>query len=139
MEKVTNKDIPEVMTSDTDNATKIQPKDTYYPRFAIERKAGEDFVKSITYNRDRFRKEIKRAEDWDSELLVLIEAPKKVFQHGLGFMEYRDVKASQIFGTVNSWERYYNVEFQFGGTRHECQKVAYNAFYHRLGSNLLSD
>jgi len=49
-----------------------EENDTYYPDYAVERKAGEDFVKSLTHDIDRFRKEVKRASDWDSKLLVLI-------------------------------------------------------------------
>jgi len=48
---------------------------TYRPRLAVERKAGEDFAKSITTDRDRFKEEIKRASDWGWPLLVLIESP----------------------------------------------------------------
>ncbi len=50
--------------------------DTYFPQFAVERKSGEDFVSSVTRDRDRFLAEIKRASEWTDPLPVLIEDKK---------------------------------------------------------------
>jgi ERCC4-type nuclease len=114
-------------------------KDTYYPRYAVERKAGQDFVSSITSGRDRFREEIKRTSDWDSELLVLIEEPRRTFKRQEGFMRYRDVTWPQISGTVEKWERYYNVDFNFVGTRERAQQKAFDALGAKLRATLVSD
>lgn len=111
--------------------------DTYYPTYAIERKAGQDFISSITRDRDRFKDEIKRAADWDSPLLVLIEEPKKMFKRQQGFMKYRDVSWASINGTVEKWERYYNVEFQFCGTRERCQQKTYDTLASKLRTTLV--
>lgn len=113
-----------------------EEKDTYYPDYAIERKAGEDFVKSITIDRGRFLDEIKRASEWDSELIILIEESKTFFRRQRGFMKYRDVSPNQIFGTVNKWERYYNVDFRFAGNRERCQQIAFDTLTTRLRSHL---
>lgn len=107
-------------------------KDTYYPRYAIERKGGDDFISSITRDMNRFKKEMKRASGWESPLLVLIEEPKVIFKRGNGFMQYRDVPSSQIFGTVGTLERNYNVTFEFAGTRERCQQIAFDALSSRL-------
>lgn len=115
-----------------------EDKDTYYPSYAVERKAGQDFVSSITQDRERFLKEVKRAAEWNSELLVLIEEPKTMFKRQRGFMQYRDVAPSQIFGTVEKWERYYNVNFRFAGTRERAQQIAFDALSSRLRSLLTS-
>jgi ERCC4-type nuclease len=112
-------------------------QDTYYPTFAIERKAGEDFVKSITHGRDRFLEEIKRASDWDVPLPVLIEEPRTTFKRKRGFMKYRDVAPSQIFGTTNKWEKYYNVNFIFAGTRERAQRKAFEKLGTRLRASLV--
>jgi ERCC4-type nuclease len=112
--------------------------DTYHPRYAIERKGGDDFINSITRDRERFKKEIKRASDWECPLLVLIEEPKVTFKRGDGFMQYRDISASQIFGTVGTWERHYNVDFEFAGTRDRCQQMAFDALASRLRAVLTS-
>lgn len=114
-------------------------RDTYYPSYAVERKAGQDFVSSITRGRDRFREEIKRTSDWDSELLVLIEEPRRKFKRQYGFMKHRDVEWSQISGTVERWEHYYNVDFQFVGTRERAQRKAFDALAAKLRSTLVAD
>jgi ERCC4-type nuclease len=116
-----------------------EENDTYYPNYAVERKAGQDFVSSVTRDRDRFRDEVKRASDWDSKLLVLIEEPKTLFKRQQGFMRYRDVSPSQLFGTVEKWERYYNVEFKFVGTRQRGMELTFEALSSRLRSVLTSE
>jgi ERCC4-type nuclease len=115
-----------------------EENDTYYPNYAIERKAGQDFVSSITRHRSRFLKEVKRASDWDSELLVLIEEPKRLFKRQQGFMRYRDVTPASIFGTVEEWERFYNVEFRFVGTRQRGQQITFDTLSSRLRAQLTS-
>lgn len=111
--------------------------DTYHPFYAIERKAGQDFVSSITQGRERFQNEIKRASDWECPLLVLIEEPRTTFKRKRGFMQHRSVSPSQIFGTVDDWERYYNVDFQFVGTRERAQQRTYDTLSTRLRANLI--
>lgn len=114
-----------------------EENDTYYPRYAVERKSGEDFINSITRDRDRFKGEIDRAEDWESELLVLIEAPRRTFKRQEGFMRYRDVSWASISGTVEKWERYYNVNFRYAGSRERCQKIAFDVLFSQLRANLI--
>lgn len=112
-------------------------KDTYYPNYAIERKSGPDFIDSIIPNRERFLREIKRASDWNSELLVIVEEPKMTFRRQRDFMKYRNVSSSQIFGTVESWERSYNVDFRFAGSRERAQRVAFDTLTTTLRASLL--
>lgn len=116
-----------------------EENDTYHPRYAIERKAGQDFLSSITRDRDRFLAEVKRTADWDSELRVLIEEPRRTFKRQQKFMRYRDVSWPQISGTVEKWERYYNVSFEFVGTRERAQKIAFDALSSRLRRILTSE
>ena len=112
--------------------------DTYHPRFAVERKAGEDFAKSITTDRDRFKEEIKRASDWGWPPLVLIESPRRTFKRRQGFMQYRDLTWKQVNGTIESWEEYYNVDFRYAGSRERAQKIAYDELLSRLRAMLFS-
>jgi len=116
-----------------------EENDTYYPRYAVERKGGDDFIDSITRSRDRFKREVKRAEEWDSELLVLIEAPRRTFKRQGGFMQYRDVSWNAISSTVEKWQRYYNVNFRFIGTRKRGQQIAFDALSSRLRAVLTSE
>lgn len=112
--------------------------DTYLPNYAVERKGGQDFAKSITAERDRFKAEIKRASEWGAPFPVLIEEPRRTFKRKQGFMQYRDIPWSSISGTVEKWERFYNVEFSFEGTRHRAMQTAYNLLSKRLKARLLS-
>lgn len=113
-----------------------EENDTYDPNYAVERKSGQDFVQSVTSSRDRFKKEIKRASDWDSELMVLIEEPKRFFKRQQGWMKYRDVVPNQLFGTVTEWEKYYNVDFRFVGSRKRGQQIAFDTLYSRIRAEL---
>lgn len=123
--------LPELCDHDPDN-------DTYHPRYAVERKAGQDFIGSITSDRDRFKREINRTSDWDSKLHVLIEEPRRTFKRQERFMQYRDVTWSQIHGTVVKWERHYNVQFDFVGSRKRAQQKAFDMLAARLRTELMS-
>ena len=112
-------------------------KDTYYPRYSIERKSGSDFLSSITSGRERFKREIKRATDWESPLLVVIEESRSNFKHNRGSMQYRNLTSSQGFGTVTEWEKYYNVAFRFARTRNVAQEITYNNLQAALGRELI--
>jgi len=54
-------------------------------------------------------------------------------------MRYRDVPPSQLFETVETWERYYNVEFRFVGTRERGMQITFDALSSRLRSLLTSE
>lgn len=109
--------------------------DTYQPNFAIERKSGPDFISSITADRQRFRSELERAAEWEEPMPVLIEHPMTTFKRGLDFMKYRNVSWASVKGTVDSWQRHYNVEFIFTGGRQEAQRRAFEL----LSSHLLNE
>lgn len=97
--------------------------ETYYPPFAVERKAKDDLVSSlIKPERQRFEDEIERASDWESPMPVIIEAPKLVFQQG---QYYSNVHPNSIMGTVNKWPNYKNVNFFFADDEEDGEKRTY--------------
>jgi len=121
--------LPEFCTQDEN--------DTYYPRYAIERKGGRDFANSIHGDRDRFKAEIKRASDWDKRFPVLIEEPRRTFKRNSGFMQYFDsLHWPQVEGTVDSWTEAYNVEFRFEGSATRAERIAYDLLADRLRTHL---
>jgi ERCC4-type nuclease len=99
--------------------------DTYQPTVAIERKGGNDFINSITHDRDRFKEEIKRAGDWPFPLQVIVEEPYSTFANNIGLMSYRGVTPSQVKGTIQTWQEHYNVKFVFTGNRANAQRKAF--------------
>lgn len=101
--------------------------DTYHPTCAVERKAPSDFLGSITNDRERFKKEIKRARSWDDELKVYVEAPWAAFQNRYSdVLKYRKVYPNQIEGTVSEWEKWYNVTFEFYDSRAAAEQAAFD-------------
>jgi ERCC4-type nuclease len=96
---------------------------TYIPPFAIERKGKGDFVSSITSrNRERFKREIKRAADWPAPMPIVVEAPWIVFQQG-NF--YLDMHPNRISGTVDAWDEAYNCQFFFKNNRADAERFTY--------------
>lgn len=103
--------------------------------FAVERKTLPDFLKSITWDRERFKKEIVRADDMIA-FVVVIEAPQKQI---LEWDYDRDVHPNSVIGTIDNWEKYHTVEFQWAGDRENAEKIthdtlerwynAYRSFY----------
>jgi len=117
-----------------------EENDTYYPRYAFERKSGDDFISSITREMDRFRREIKRASNWESPLQVVIEEPKAPSRYQDSyFLDFYDVDRSQVFSTVDTLESHYNVSFNFAGNRDRAQRMVHDMLLTRLRSDLMSD
>lgn len=96
--------------------------DTYVPWLGVERKSGPDLLQSITHGRDRFKNEIKRADGWPDNLRVMIETDRLIFENNEDFMQYRDVQPNQVLGTLDAWDRYYDVEFIFAGSRQMAEQ-----------------
>jgi len=53
-------------------------------------------------------------------------------------MQYRDLTWKQVNGTIESWEKYYNVDFRYAGSRERAQKIAYDELLSRLRATLFS-
>jgi len=99
--------------------------DTYHPRFAVERKSGHDFLTAITWDRQRFVAELRRAEWWRRPLAVVVETSWEDLLRGRGCMAWRDAHPNQVVGTVTAWSRHYNVAFYFTENRRRAELCAY--------------
>ncbi|MFB6227200.1 MAG: ERCC4 domain-containing protein [Halobacteriales archaeon] len=95
--------------------------DTYHPQYAVERKSGHDFLTALTWERDRFKREIQRAAQWTQPLSVVIETSCQTLLCNRGCMAWRDVHPNQVAGTVASWTSHYNVAFHFAESRQRAQ------------------
>jgi ERCC4-type nuclease len=94
----------------------------YKPPFAIERKAKDDFLSSITSDRDRFEREIDRAADWDAPMPIVVESPWMNFTQG---NYYNDIHPNVIIGTVEKWPEYKNCDFFFRTDLGDAEKFTF--------------
>jgi ERCC4-type nuclease len=99
--------------------------DTYHPQFAVERKSGHDFLTTLTWERDRFTSELRRAGEWPQPLVVVVETPWEALLRNRGCMAWRNVHPNQIVGTLSAWTRHYNVTFRFVDTRRHAELCAF--------------
>ena len=85
----------------------------YEDVFAVERKSLPDLLKSITWDRDRFKREVVRGDDLVGFVVVIESSLRSVNN-----WEYeREVHPNSVTGTVNNWEKYHNVDFEWAGDR----------------------
>ena len=96
--------------------------ETFEPAFAVERKNPDDFLNSITWERDRFEDELRRADSFDSRMPVIIEAPWEYFMQDRHF---RDVHPNSIKGTVQKHPNQYNAEYFFTRDRRKGTQLTY--------------
>lgn len=99
--------------------------DTYHPRFAVERKSGHDFLTTLTWQRERFKRELQRAAQWTQPLPVVVETSWETVLLNRGCMARRDVHPNQVTGTVAAWSDHYNVAFHFTETRQQAELCAF--------------
>jgi ERCC4-type nuclease len=111
--------------------------DTYRPHFAVERKSGHDFLTAISWERDRFERELQRAAEWPHPLPVVVETSWQTLLRNRGSMARRDIHPAQVVGTVTAWARHYNVSFHFADTRQRATLCAFLLLVrHRLSRRL---
>lgn len=101
-------------------------------RFAVERKTLNDLATSLGADRDRFEREIIRAQDL-TEFVVVIEAPEDdVYDYaGTGACPnyYSAIYPNSIIGTVEKWPKKYDVldfiwaESRAGGKQETLSKL----------------
>jgi hypothetical protein len=103
----------------TRNSTRIGP------HFAVERKSGHDFLTAITWERDRFERELQRAAEWSHPLPVVVETSWQTLLGNHGCMARQDIHPAQVVGTVTTWARHYNVAFHFVETRRRATLCAF--------------
>ncbi|MFQ3293183.1 MAG: ERCC4-type nuclease [Natronomonas sp.] len=60
--------------------------DTYHPQLEVERKSGQDFLTALTWDRDRFRSELRRAAEWPQPLAVIVETSWETLLRNRGCM-----------------------------------------------------
>jgi ERCC4-type nuclease len=99
--------------------------DTYNPRFAVERKSGHDFLTALTWERDRFMSELRRAAEWPRPLAVVVETSWQTLLRNRDCMRRRDIHPNQIVGTLSAWTRHYNVAFRFAKSRRRAELCAF--------------
>jgi ERCC4-type nuclease len=91
----------------------------------IERKSLDDFLRSITHDRDRFFAEIKRGNAL-AEFVVIVEATYDDVAEG----NYRQrVNPNAALGTVEKWSAYNKVRFIFARDRQHAQAIAYGLLF----------
>lgn len=95
--------------------------DGYEQTFAVERKSLDDLANSLGTDRDRFEREIVRAQTL-KEFVVVIEAPR---EHVYRFANtgnsphyFSGIYPNSIIGTVEKWpQKYSPLEFEWCGDR----------------------
>lgn len=94
----------------------------YKDSFSVERKSKSDFLRSITHERERFEDEIKRGQQLDEPLLVVVESPYAHFKSGF----YRNnIHPNTVTGTVDSWGNKYDLDFLFSLGRSQAEEKTY--------------
>jgi len=119
--------------------TRDSERDTYHPQFAVERKSGPDFLTALTWERERFKRELQRAARWTRPLPVVVETSWETLLRNRGCMAWRDVHPNQVAGTVATWTNHYNVAFHFTGTRQRAEQCTFLLLVHHTLVSRLDD
>ncbi|GAB1351383.1 hypothetical protein MASR1M12_01130 [Erysipelotrichia bacterium] len=96
--------------------------------FAIERKELNDFIacminKEGCENRDRFERELARAQSKLRRLWILVEADFRDITAG----RYRsEIKVASVVGTIVAWQNRYDcIQMAYGGNRAGSMQLAH--------------
>ncbi len=93
----------------------------YQDSFAVERKTLDDLANSLGKDRNRFEREIQRAQEFD-EFVVVVEADKSILYDrtpdGGCPHYYSQIHPNSIIGTVDKWPKKYPIlTFEWVGSR----------------------
>lgn len=93
--------------------------DGYERHFAIERKSLDDLATSCGAERDRFEREVKRAQSL-ARFAVIVEAGKADAQGG---NYYSNIHPNSVIGTVEKWPtKYDTLHFEWCGSRDRAKE-----------------
>lgn len=93
---------------------------------AIERKSLNDFIGCVTSGRERFERELARA-DHLTKFWVMIEANLTNIENGYYISH---VKPESVLGTIAAWSNRYQVNFIFADNRQSGQKLTERLLKH---------
>jgi len=97
-------------------------ENSFDPHYAVERKNPSDFLKSITWERDRYEEELARADTFAARMPVVIE-------RGLDWFEeeeyFQDVSLESLMATINTHPSAYNVDYHFKSGRAKAEHLTY--------------
>lgn len=96
--------------------------ESFDPHYAVERKSGPDFLKSITWERDRFEDELARADSFAHRMPIVVEEPWGHFENQ---DYYQNVSFNSIAGTIEYHPKMYNVEYFFNRDRRKAEQATY--------------
>jgi len=95
---------------------------SFDPHFAIERKNPSDFLKSITWERDRYEEELARADVFSHRMPIVVERGLDWFK---GEEYWQDVNKNSIMATINTHPESYNIDYHFRPSRSACEQLTY--------------
>ncbi len=100
-------------------------RNTYHPQFAVKRKSRQDFLTVLTWERERFKRELQRAVQWIQPHPVVVETSWESLLRNHGCMAWRDIHPNQVTGTLAAWTDRYNVAFHFTETHRRAELCAF--------------
>jgi DNA excision repair protein ERCC-4 len=95
---------------------------SFDPLFAIERKGESDFLKSITWERDRFERELERADSFAHRMPIVVEQTQEYFMED---RHYPDVHPNSIEATIESHPSQYYVDYYFCRDRRRAAQLTF--------------
>lgn len=102
--------------------------DGFNPNYAVERKTAQDFLKSITWERDRFEDELARADNFSSRMPIVVEKPWPYFEEE---RYYKNVSPNAVEGTVEWHPEMFYVEYFFERDRRRGEQLTYEFLRNR--------
>ena len=95
----------------------------YESEISLERKSVSDFIRSITYERKRFEREIEKLTKIRRALVLVEGRFSDVILSGGGVKSL--INSESITGTVASWYVRYGIPFYFVAGREESEKFCF--------------
>lgn len=100
--------------------------DGFSDKFAVERKSIDDFATSLGTDRERFEREVIRAQNLDSFVVMIEEDKERIEEYGgTGSCPYyySRLYPNTILGTVEKWPvKYEKLDFVWAGNRRKAKR-----------------
>jgi ERCC4-type nuclease len=104
-------------------------ENVFDPHYAVERKNKDDFLQSISWERDRFEEELSRADSFARRMPVVVESPWSTFKDG---NYWKNISFNTICDAISDHHDTFCMKYILTSDKQEAEEITFEFLEHRF-------